>query len=591
MKGRQRFFVGLPNSVYRQRVIFVAYSASKSSDLERDVISYITFEELFPKENNSADLIRNGFEEFWKEDIVQVIAKINYAASNFYYKSSDEEAKIIAAFVGVKQREIISILHNSRKMLSRQQLLANLRLAFLLASDDDKKKKVLGEEELFGKLIYRITDFMEETKGPDILPLPRAAAKKKLYLSFARNMVFNEPATLVLGLTRYWYIFNKVAYTKKYKKFGLKGKFKKATGTDFNALTAVGFAIWGFYSEPNREKRLSQPNEFIFNKNYFRKVNPSSKRKLLKALKNLSGDFKHFQTEFAMQPSKIGEHFSFNPFWRKPIIHSAKNAYYILDMKYLEERLGMGAFWFIFDSANTGEERKKVKGEWGNIFEGYVNQLVKETFIKKRQRVFSEIDGDETGGVDFIICYPDTLFFIEVTTKQVAYNQWIESNDSDLDKSLKRILIKDDKSKGRVIKLQECIEKVKTGTLKLEGVDVKKIKNFIPIVLFEKAPPMHRRLWHFYDNLLTNNGISDRKFLDDLDFWDIEELEMLFSDVLKGKSLPTILKEREEAGYFKDSIRNFYIIHRNHFDKHPLLKKAFKQMTDHIKKVLFKKSR
>lgn len=558
-------------------------------DLGRDVITYITFEELFPSEKNSEQLIKDGFNRFWLKDIVQVLAKVHYAATPFYHKASLEENKIMVAFLEPEQLAIVSNPTEPRKIISRQQLLANLRLAFLYSPDDPEKLKVFGNEKEFGKLIHRITDFMEEIKGPEVEKLPKPEARKKLYLSFARNMVFNEALAFANSLTRYWYIFNHVAYIKRNRGFKLKARFKKATGTDFNYLTAVGFVIWGFYLEKERKKRLSEPHEFIFNKNYFRKTNKNSRQKLLMGLKNLAGNLDYFKAEFSGQKTGIGQHFSFNPFWRKPIFQTEKDAYYLLDTKYLEERLSSGAFWFIFDKASSDTERQNLKGKWGNIFEDYVNLLVKKSFPAKPKRVYSEIDGEETGGTDLIIYYPDTLFLIEITTKQVAYNQWIESNDAELEKSLKRILIKDNKSKGRVVKLQETIQKLKRGELKLEGVDMTKIKKFVPIILFEKSPPMHNRIWHLYSDLLEVNGVTDKSFLEDLEFWGVEELEFILADVLKGKSLPEIIKEKEDAGYYKDSTRNFYILHRKHFDKHPVIAEAFEKVSDQHKKILFKK--
>ncbi len=109
------------------------------------------------------------------------------------------------------------------------------------------------------------------------------------------------------------------------------------------------------------------------------------------------------------------------------------------------------------------------------------------------------------------------------------------------------------------------------------------------VILFEKAPPMYNRLWHFYQEFLEKNGIKDKSFLDELEFWDIEELEIIFADILKGKSLPDIMKEKEDRGFYKDSVKNFYILGRRHIDKHPILGEAFTKMTDQHKKILFKK--
>jgi len=175
-----------------------------------------------------------------------------------------------------------------------------------------------------------------------------------------------------------------------------------------------------------------------------------------------------------------------------------------------------------------------------------------------------------------------------VTAKTSALTDWFSGDESQIENSLKRVLIQDDNSKGKVKKLFQAIEKARKGELELGSVDLSTIKKFIPIILFEKSPPMHNRLWQYYDRLLQKEGITDRGFLDDLSFWDIEEAEMLLGDVVSGKTLPDILVEKEQAGFFKDSVRNFYMLHRKNYSKHPLLESSFKEMTDLFSETLFK---
>jgi len=81
---------------------------------------------------------------------------------------------------------------------------------------------------------------------------------------------------------------------------------------------------------------------------------------------------------------------------------------------------------------------------------------------------------------------------------------------------------------------------------------------------------------------------KDRHFLDDLDFWDIEEFEILMADVEKGKALPDILKEKEQVGYFKDSIRNYYVLKRGGFEKHSIIKEAFDALSEQAKDIFFR---
>lgn len=561
------------------------------SDLEKDMLTYSTFKELFPDEKNSELIIKKEFGEFWLCDIVETLAKINYIIFfTQYKKTSKEEFRIALHFL--KETAVFNFLENkeTRKIFTRQQLLANLRLAFLYSSETQTKKLIRGNEKDFGRLIYRVTDYLEEYTRFKDEKNPTEAERRKLYLTLARNLYFNEPSNFALSLSRYWHLFNKVAYRERNKQTKIKQLFKKATGVDYNHLIAVGFAIWGFYCETNKEQRLSKPEEFLFSDNYFKNTQRKIRLKLTKALDVVTTDYQYYKNEFTKIKSS-GKYFYLNPFWKKPILRNSRGVYCALDIKFLEERLSEGAYWMIFDQLLSrkvnGSVLSRFGGQWGNIFEDYVNELIKATYPQKPLRVLLENDGDKTGGVDIIIVYPETLFLIEITTKKVRYDHWISSDYVKVEKSLHRILIKDDRSKGRAIKLYEAIQQIKSGKIPIGDYDVSKIRDFIPIVLFEKSPPMHRRLWHIYDSFLQKNGITDRKFLDDLDFWDIEELEMILADVQKGKSLPEILSEKEKAGFFKDSMRNFFVIHRKHFDKHTVIEGAFEEMTRGFTKILF----
>lgn len=554
--------------------------------LDRDVLAYASFKELWPLEPNSFNLLKREYSKFWVDDVVQVLCKLNFTASFFHYRPTLEDLKMMQGFLGDLQIFFALKHSKNRKLLSRQQLLSNLRCAFLYASADSNDLKVLGHEKEFGRLFFRVTDFMEDyiKDDDDLRTWPK---KKKLYISLARNAVLNEASTFMLSLTRYWHIFNKTAYIHKHRSKRLKKMFHDATGTDFNYQLAVGFAIWGFYSEPNKSQRLSAPHEFLFSKRYFNKLSDNSRRKLLKALDNLARKTAYFKKELA-QIRGIGQFFLFIPFMRRPIFQTSGDTYYILDVDYLEQRISSGAFWYILDTYKRGKEMSRIKGVWGELFESYVEELFRATYTARPKRVFFEADGDDTGNIDIVVYYPDTILFIEITAKSSALTEWASGNEEQIDSSLRRILVQDDKSKGKVKKLFEAIKRARNGELKLEGVDLSSVKKFIPVVLFEKSPPMHNRLWQYYDRLLQNEGITDRRFLDDLDFWDIEEAEMLLADVVVGKALPDILEEKERVRFFKDSIRNFYTIHRKGHGKHPLIESSFEEMTNLISKILFK---
>jgi len=125
------------------------------SDLEKDILTYSTFNELFPNERNSHALIKKEYGEFWLNDIVETLAKINYIVFfTQYQKTTKEDFSIALHFL--KETAVFNYLESKeiRKIITRQQMLANIRLAFLYASKTQTKKLVLGNEKDFGKLIY-----------------------------------------------------------------------------------------------------------------------------------------------------------------------------------------------------------------------------------------------------------------------------------------------------------------------------------------------------------------------------------------------------------------------------------------------------
>ena len=563
------------------------------NNFDKEVIAYGTFRDLFPDDQNSEELIKSSYSSFWVYDIMEVLCKLNYIVSFTQLKESTKE-DLALAYTFLEDTAVYNFLNHkeTRKIITRQQLLANIRLALLYASETQTGKTVLGNEKEFGKLIYRVTDFLESYTRFKDEKNPTDTERKKLYLTMARNLFFNESSTFVLALCRYWYIYNVVAYRKQNRKAKIKHQFKQATKIEYNNLLAVGFAIWGFYCESSKSQRLSKPEEFLFNENYFRNTDKKVRRGLTNALSMIAGDFSYYRNEFS-KIKTTEEHYFLNPFWKKPLFKNSHGAYSIIDSKFLEERITEGAYWMVFDELIEGNASKKelsdFGSQWGCIFEDYVNELVASAYSKKPKRVLFEKNGDKTGGVDVIIIYPETLVLIEVTTKKVRYDEWIRGDYSAVKDSFYRIFIKDERSKGRVVKLYEAVQKIKSAKLQIDGCDMKNIKRILPIVVFEKSPPMYNRLWHIYNTFLKENGIKDQVFLDDLDFWNIEELEMVLADVQHGKTIPEIINEKDKVGFFKNSVRNFYIMYRKHFDRHSVLEDVFKKMTAGFTRILFNK--
>jgi len=554
--------------------------------LEKDTLTYCTFEELFPREKNSLQIIKQELSSFWLNDLMQVLAKLNYLVSFSQYRKTDpEEIKFMSHFLSKETMGLFLSKYPHRKLVTRQQMLATIKLAFLYASSDDRSLRVLNNEEKIGKILFRSTDFLENYEPAENRTQLSPKERQNLYATFARNLLFNEGYTFVTSLVRYWHIFNKTSLIKRNKSVGWRTLFKKITGVRFNYFIAIGFTIWAFYQEKNKFQRITQPHEFLMSDRYFKHTSSYKTKNLSQALNLICGDYDFYKQFFQKENSKDWGPFFFWPLWEKPLLKNEFGSYFLLDFNYLERKFFAGIFWLMFDSFDNSQEKHLLKSNWGYLFEDYVFQIANKSYPPKPKRTYREI----TGLVDLVIYYPDTIFFIEITTKNVPHNYWMQASYQEIKKSLERILIKEGKSKGKVVQLLEAIEKLKSGEVVLEGVDISKIKRFIPIILFENAPPRHRMLWHIYEAILKEHGISKHEFLTNIEFWDIEEFEMVMADVAEGRSLLEIMKDKSNFQSPKDTIRNYYMFHRGGRSKHPLIEESFEIMTDGFSKTLFRK--
>lgn len=508
-----------------------------------NIIAYLTFSEIFPNEPNSIEEIKKIYLTYFNRDILQVLGKLNYILATKYDGKVDDYPFANAILFDSK---IVGLdkWRGVRKYASRQQMLSNLKMAILCASDNPKKF-VHNDKKKFGKLIYRITEYLEgalkDSHEPEIV---RAL--------MARNMLLNSSLNFYLAIARYYYIFNKLSFGNKQY---FKDFFKKYLKIDFNFYLWVGFAIWGFYERKNYKHRLSKPNEFILSGNYFAKANKYTKKNYSKAISLISNNIEGFKKELIKEEKLNGELYSFQAFFRSPLIRD-KDTFFLLDKHYLEQRITEGAFWQIFDDAKSNNLKRKLKGYWGKVFERYVYDLIKSVY-KDDERIVSEIADtkQETYGVDVLLNYPKTLITIEITTRKIPYNVWIEANPKNTKKFIKELLIGNGK-RGKAVQLHDLWLKIKNKEAKIENITDLGITRIIPIIVFEDVPPVHQGLWAIYEEVLLECGLR-KEFVDTLIFWSVKDLETALGLVEEGKSLIDIIDSASKSGYLHDSINNF----------------------------------
>lgn len=550
-------------------------------DPRKDLGVYVSFSELFPKQLNSLDIIKKEFSQFFVRDIVQWLCKVNYYLRDKYVSSLPEEYKLAQDFLSLTDSIDFSHLKGSRKFFSRQQILSNLRLALLHSKDNKHKKIVEYNKELAFKMVYRVTDFME---------LRKIRNRRTTRAVVMRSLLFGRNYTFAMAMGRYNYIFRtlgeKLLYPSgKPKNWSLNKIFKEVTKVSFEFYLAIGFAIWGFYEKRNFAKRFSKPNEFLFAKNWFKKTNYFTKRNYGKVLKITSSTFPEIRSELLKTTIANGEFFSFQHFFRKPLVRD-HNSYYLLDLGYLEQRFTEGAWWHVFDSSL--DTKQNLRAYWGKLFEHYILDLVQS--VVKPKLVLSEIKGDSSGQVDILINLEDTLIAIEITSKRLRLVDWVSGDPELIEKGIKEILLgSDEKGKGKVQQLFNLWGKIRKREIKLAGIDLDKIKRFIPIIVFEESLPIHDGVWQVYKKTLRQGGIPT-KFSNLLHLWSIEDLELVLGDTERGKNFVEVIDNIIKAGYQFSSIRNYYKFERKIWKAPKMVKRSSDAISRLFAKILFKKS-
>lgn len=573
-------YIGANYLVNDYGILIPAYLTYKKREKCKLIIMYQTFKDLFPHLPNNELIMEEEFNEFWIEDVLQVLAKINYILAPTHYQNAPYATdKFAREFLDEKAYQNYSRLRLTHKAITRQQLLANTKLAFLHCSKIKTKKSIAENKSSFGRLLFRVSDYLEEYTPYKSKYDPTVEERQKLLATISRNINFNETQNFNNALIRYWYIFNKIAVREKRNKTQkcLLQYFRGATKLDYNLLIAVAFAIWGFYCESNRNKRLSTPEEYMMQEAYFDRIKSSSKKNLKRTLEFISGDQRYYTGQYK-KTNYPGKYFKFKPFWEKPLLRNNRGLYYLLDFEFLEERITGGSYWMIHDHLfnKNKNEAGKFSGYWGDVFEGYVRDLIKSVYDSSR--LAFEEDATSPHGIDAHIYYGNCLVCLEITKSGLRYDSWISGDYEKIKRGLRKVLIKDGKTKGKVAKMYELIGEMKSKKMSVGDFNLPKVEKYIPIVVFEKPLPVSTIIWEEYENLLIENGITDPVFLSDLEFWSVQELEMVLRYIQENKktTIPELLAHKKATGFHRESMKNYLTT-----------KKDFPKQGLHFHKLLF----
>jgi len=465
-------------------------------------------------------------------------------------------------------------------------MLSLMKIAILEKGNGSLVKDKLS---VFSRTIFRITDLME-TKFP---------AHINGYL--LRNYYFNHIENPAHSYPRYWILYTECfeEAKKRYPKgsFPIEKKFQEVTGLDLKLFIFLTFGLLAHYFKPDLEL-IEKPEKFKISEQYFRNLKEDIQKQAKKIFLVLSASIDELKSQIEEKEGygKKGFYHSFSVFWEKPLLKLAENKYILIDKEYLQEKATHGIYYLLLEGLKReGAEGdiNKLNAFIGRCFEFYVRKLLTRIYPNSAvltKRVFCDIDGDNTGGVDFIVCYPDSSVLFEVTTSAIPHKILLSGDMAKIEEKIQNIFFStaNRRSKGKIYQLNNGISVIKKGNLYKFTVPPDKLKIY-PVLVMEKFFPWVPPVVELCQKCIREKGLLSG-YIENFMILDIEELELL-EEVINscGQTFPQIFEEYKASEYKNWSFKNFLYYKKSDVSlKNSYLLKQFRKMRDLFSKEYFK---
>lgn len=531
--------------------------------LEKNILVYITGKEIFGSNvYSTVDELICDLNNFDYSTILQSAAKINYILKDEYSLRKSPEALKIAKQLFGNNINIFSKIQNfwesGRIIFSRQQLLSLIKTNLIYNNNNSGKKSIEEDFNGFGKILFGISDFLEENIGND---------RKSIIGNIFKNIYLNYDHRLMLLLQRYYYlyseIFDKVKKIYPDECFYFNNEFRNAVGMDIMPYLYLCYSILSHYIK-NSDPELK---DFYIDNNYFKTLKDEIKNNIEIFFSALALN----KESLKLKTREVDKDFfsSFSDFWENPLFKIDSGVYFPIDFKFLTEKATIGIYWTIFnylikhnsdDDSTIKQNINKLRAFFGRCLEYYVYELFKKVYSRGllQKIYYSEYDGDNTGNVDLILDYGNNLFFFEITSSNIKFNTALSANYEKIFNEIDLIFFGGDKDrKGKILQLDKAINNFKENKLKIDSISPKKIERIFPVLILQTGLPQAPGLFEEYKNRILKKGFL-KDYIDDFTLIDFEELEYSLDLVhSENLSFADLLKEYKKSTYYNQSLKNF----------------------------------
>jgi hypothetical protein len=536
--------------------------------------AYIDYRELFegtPHARNSLSSYRRDLRQFQSVDILHIFSKLNCFCAKVYQSPESKIPLELLKPIAEKtlHKRLVKSWRRGKVLLTRQQLLGSLKFT-LLWNVSETKDQVKVEEDLprFFRVLYRITDFLQNPLEKELRACENEEAKDRTWFAnLALMQEFCSAPTVPYLWLRYRLLYgdcvNQVRQSFPKENFRLHEKFNEITGLDLELFARLVMVIWLHYENI----KPTDTSRFLVGPEFFAKLKQEIREKAKTILSKISLNQEQFRQSFKEYDRESrNTYYSYQPFWRKPLLKIQEDLYFPIDMEYLGYKSGQGIYFEINDalllreqSASEKEvcqiekERHSLMAFMGRVVEAYVYNLLNRIYGNGvLRRLFTQMDKDETGGVDFVIVYADSVVLVEVTALALRHNTLLTADWSEISRDIREIFFggTDGKSKGKIKQLDDAIKIFTAEKLAELGCDLGKAPTIYPLLVMQKSIPclIHHiecyKDWFQEEQLL---GQHRNRF----EIVDLEELELLEPLLKEGETLPHILNgwNTERASY------------------------------------------
>jgi len=436
----------------------------------RSPITYKDLTGIHPSDDDFNALLAS----FQRFPAFRMVAMINTLLS-FYDHEDEETAKKVQGFL--LKNLIADDLFKSaqekfgkdsvflRPIFHAQQLLVLMkRLITATCADGELDPNNEGEARYqLGKACLMMNDRLnDEGQTTKLQELIAADDEEKIYDELFAQTIFSSelsnPTDVIHSVVRsyeYSQILEKdAAQFRLSTGESVLEKFRAVTGLELHRYIWLLFGIFVIYKSESEhyENLIENPAKFnIGLETAFSKTNVTEKE-LLAFFGQTATDQKTLADSFAKNPARIPlrSELDLTAFRAFPLVYvnDKPKVATSVDFSFLTEKSSAGIFHTVFNSVKDkdNEDWHTFTGYWGQIFEKYVNDRLRDVYPLTEQRFYSSTFWDnppeksEPHAFDGVIDCGDTLVVMEYKgtylTREAKYSGEVEVLMADFDKNI-----------------------------------------------------------------------------------------------------------------------------------------------------------